>query len=101
MNELTYRVGFWLYEQCVFFVIHVADVLGITYRDSNALLFFVVWPAVTVFLAGWVVWNWVVLLSTGRVGPGPARSLRHPPRVGDRDIELTGTSPAEFSGNAR
>lgn len=61
MNELAYTVGYWLYEQCVFFVIHLADLLGVTYRDSNALLFFVVWPAVTALLYGWVVWNGFVL----------------------------------------
>ncbi len=61
MNEIAYRAGYWLYEQCVFFVIHLADLLGVTYRDSNALLFFVVWPAVTVLLYGWVTWNGFVL----------------------------------------
>lgn len=71
MSDLLTRAGTWLYFECVDFVIHLADVLGITYRDANALLFFVLWPAVTLGLAGWVAWNAVVLrrLSASRRMP--------------------------------
>lgn len=51
----------WLYYQCSYFMVNVADLLGITYRDANASLFFILWPAVTGLLLGWVCWNqWVL-----------------------------------------
>ncbi len=35
---------------------------------AAALLFFVVWPAVTVLLYGWVMWNGFVLWRLRRAG---------------------------------
>jgi hypothetical protein len=49
------RVGFVLYAACVDFLLRVAAVFGITYRDANAALFFVLWPLVTVLLLGVVL----------------------------------------------
>ena len=63
MTDLLEAGGTWLYVQCVTFVIHLASLFGVTYRDANALLFFVLWPALTLCLLGWVVWNAVVLAS--------------------------------------
>ena len=45
------RVGFAVYAACVDFMLVTARLLGVTYRDTNALMFFVLWPAVTVGLA--------------------------------------------------
>lgn len=45
-------LGLALYAACVDFLLRVALIGGVTYRDTNALLFFVLWPAVTVLLAG-------------------------------------------------
>jgi hypothetical protein len=42
-------------------MLHAASLLGITYRDSNALLLFVLWPALTVGLAALVVGQGVAL----------------------------------------
>ncbi len=61
MSETLFVCGVWLYEQCVTFVIHLADLLDVTYRDSNSLLFFVLWPALSLALVGWVAWNAGVL----------------------------------------
>ena len=47
----------WLYYQCAFFMVNVAGLLGVTYRDSNAALFFILWPLLTLNLIGWVLWN--------------------------------------------
>lgn len=44
-------IGLGLYALCVDFMIRIANLFDITYRDANALLFFVVWPAVTALLA--------------------------------------------------
>jgi len=44
------RIGFGLYAACVDFLLRVAGALGITYRDANAGLFFVLWPLVTALL---------------------------------------------------
>jgi hypothetical protein len=45
------------YCACVDFMLHAARLLGFTYRDANALLFFVVWPAVTIALVAVVIWQ--------------------------------------------
>ena len=54
-------LAFAVYAACVDFMLHAARLLGVTYRDANALLLFVLWPAVTVGLAGVVVWQRLVL----------------------------------------
>ena len=65
-----------LYDGCVTFMIHAANALDVTYRDSNAGLFFVVWPLVTIGLIGWIVWNALALStlveSTNATEPGDA-----------------------------
>lgn len=49
------RAAFAVYAACVDFMLRAAELLGVTYRDTNALMFFVLWPAVTVALAAVVV----------------------------------------------
>ena len=44
------RLALALYAACVDFMLGAARLLGVTYRDANALLFFVLWPAVTLAL---------------------------------------------------
>ena len=44
------RAGFALYAACVDFMIRAANLCGVTYRDANAAMFFILWPAVTVGL---------------------------------------------------
>jgi len=51
------RIGFGLYAVCVDFLLRVAAAFGITYRDANAALFFVLWPLVTALLLGVVLWQ--------------------------------------------
>jgi hypothetical protein len=55
------RIGFAVYAACVDFMLHAARLLHVTYRDANALLFFVIWPAVTVALAAVVAWQHMLL----------------------------------------
>jgi uncharacterized membrane protein len=43
------------YCACVDFMLHASRLFGFTYRDANALLFFVVWPAVTIALVAVVL----------------------------------------------
>jgi hypothetical protein len=43
-------LGVAIYAACVDFLLRAAALLGITYRDANALLFFVVWPLTTLYL---------------------------------------------------
>jgi len=45
------KLGVLVYAACVDFMIRAANLLGVTYRDTNAFLFFVLWPAVTVGLS--------------------------------------------------
>ena len=49
--------GEWLYWQCTDFMINAAGLLGVTYRDTNSGMFFVLWPAVTLVLVVAVVWQ--------------------------------------------
>jgi hypothetical protein len=63
---VIFRIGFAIYAACVDFMLHGARLLGMTYRDANALLFFVVWPAVTVGLVAVVAWQHMTLRRLGR-----------------------------------
>ncbi len=56
LEELAYA----LYFACVDFELRVANLLGVTYRDVNAGLFFVLWPLLTVGLLALVGWQWHV-----------------------------------------
>ena len=70
--------AFVVYAACVDFLLALARICGFTYRDANALLFFVVWPVATLLLAGW----WAierVLLRQARLRDGGA-GLRYPRR---------------------
>lgn len=49
------RAAFAVYAACVDFMLQAARLLGVTYRDANALMFFVLWPAVTVGLLALVL----------------------------------------------
>lgn len=44
------RLGTALYAACVDFMLRSAQLLGVTYRDANGGMFFVLWPAVTALL---------------------------------------------------
>lgn len=43
-------LGTVIYAACVDFMIRSANMLGVTYRDTNGAMFFIVWPAVTASL---------------------------------------------------
>ena len=55
------------YCACVDFMLRAARLFGFTYRDANALLFFVVWPAVTIALLAVVLWQRATLKKLERV----------------------------------
>ena len=59
-------LAFAIYAACVDFMLKSAALFGFTYRDANALLLFVVWPAVTLLLAAWVVVQQWMLSSQSR-----------------------------------
>jgi hypothetical protein len=63
---VIFRLGFAVYAACVDFMLHAASLFGMTYRDANALLFFVVWPAVTVGLVAVVASQHVTLARLAR-----------------------------------
>lgn len=44
------RLGLAIYAACVDFMVHAGNLAGATYRDANAFMFFVLWPAVTAAL---------------------------------------------------
>lgn len=47
--------GFAVYAACVDFLLVLARDFGISYRDANALFFFVGWPLVTIALVAWAI----------------------------------------------
>lgn len=49
------RLGTFAYAACVDFLLVAARFTGVTYRDANAFLFFVLWPLVTLTLVAIVV----------------------------------------------
>lgn len=62
-----------LYAACVDFLLQSARLFGVTYRDANAFLFFVLWPVVTVLLVVVVIWQRVLLWRRGRHGTAVGR----------------------------
>lgn len=50
-----------LYWACVDFMIHTANLAGVTYRDTNSLMFFLLWPGVTLGLLLLVLWQGATL----------------------------------------
>jgi hypothetical protein len=43
-------LGFAVYAACVDFLLKAAALAGVSYRDANAFLFFILWPLVTIAL---------------------------------------------------
>ena len=70
VTDIAERAAVDLYWYCVDFVIHVANLSGLTYRDVNALLFGVIWPLVTVGLVVAVVYQSRVLRGLRERGGG-------------------------------
>jgi hypothetical protein len=62
-----------VYAACVDFMIQAARLFGVTYRDANAFMFFVLWPLVTLALILVVVVQGARLRRL-RPPPGPRRS---------------------------
>lgn len=58
-----------IYIACTDFLLAISHVFGISYRDANAFLFFVIWPVVTVVLVAVVLVQAVVLMR--RRAPRP------------------------------
>ena len=58
-----------VYAACVDFLLQAARLFGVTYRDANAFMFFVLWPVVTVLLMVVICWQRVLLWRRGRRGP--------------------------------
>lgn len=54
-------IGFAIYAACVDFLLRAALYLGITYRDANAAMFFLLWPVVTALLLLIVLWQSISL----------------------------------------
>jgi hypothetical protein len=51
------QLGQWVYIACVDFMLRSAHLFGMTYRDTNGFMFFILWPAVTLALAVVNVWQ--------------------------------------------
>jgi hypothetical protein len=60
------RIGLAIYAACVDFLLRAAELLHITYRDANAAMFFLLWPAVTVLLLGLVLGQHLLLRRARR-----------------------------------
>ena len=65
-------LAFAVYAACVDFMLQAARLGGVTYRDANAFMFFVLWPGVTVALVLVVLAQGARLRRLQRA-PGPGR----------------------------
>ena len=74
MIETAATAALWLYYQCAWFMVNAAALTGATYRDANAALLFIIWPAATVGLLLWVGHNTRTLRRLRR------RAVRRPGR---------------------
>lgn len=48
--ELLIKIAFGIYIYCTDFIINLANLLSISYFDANAIIFCVLWPAITILL---------------------------------------------------
>ena len=71
--ELLLTLLIWLYYQCAFFMLNLARLFGVTYRDTNAFVFFILWPVLTLGLALVGVWNSYRLWRMQRMRQVPKR----------------------------
>jgi hypothetical protein len=65
-------LAFAVYAACVDFMLQAARLFGVTYRDTNAFMFFVLWPLVSLALILIVVVQGARLRRL-RPPPGPRR----------------------------
>ena len=65
------RLGLAVYAACVDFMLQTARLFHVTYRDTNSLLFFVVWPAVTAGLVAVVAAQHLALRRARKKLPPP------------------------------
>jgi len=85
-----YALGLGVYAACVDFELRLGALLGLTYRDVNAGLFFVLWPLVTVSLVGLVL---VQRRKLKRLERAPARR----PKVGRQERQRTAAVGTKWS----
>jgi len=48
--NLLFKITFDLYVYCTDFTINIAKLFSISYYDVNAMIFCVLWPAITIIL---------------------------------------------------
>ena len=48
--NLLFKIVFGLYVYCADFTINIAKLFSISYYDVNAMIFCLLWPAVTIML---------------------------------------------------
>ena len=63
---MIFAVCFAIYCACTDFMLQASMLFGISYRDANAFLFFVLWPVVTLVLVGIVAGQALQLRSRRR-----------------------------------
>ena len=61
MSEAFRELGFGIYAACVDFMLNLASLLGVTYRDSNALVLLVGFPLTNLALFMFCVWKRLAL----------------------------------------
>lgn len=48
--NLLFKIAIDVYVYCTDFIINVANLLSISYYDVNAMIFCILWPAITIIL---------------------------------------------------
>ncbi|HVO30194.1 MAG TPA: hypothetical protein VMV18_05645 [bacterium] len=61
MTAILFALGFAVYAACVDFMLNLAAILHVTYRDANTAVLLIGFPATTAVLAVVCAWQRVVL----------------------------------------
>lgn len=73
MIQMLFKMAMRLYAYCTDFTINVSNLLGISYYETNAWLFCIIWPAVTFMLMA----AYMVQRRRLRKLQAPVKTVRH------------------------
>ncbi len=57
----------WVFNQCVYMLVWLANFLGVSYEAVNILMFLVAWPLVTLMLIGMLVYQYSIIKAARKV----------------------------------
>ena len=67
-----------IFDWCVRVLVYWAGILGITYKEINVWVFVIVWPILTLFLLGIILWQQKRIRQLSKSGPHYESLYRNP-----------------------